>query len=81
MTLMIISSVEVTDGKGQMIYVDSGESTLKLNRETGEARLNGRKLQFTNLIQERKGVVFVPAEILKELRGNEFQFSRNDPRG
>ena len=50
--------LEVTDGKGQMIYVDSGESTLKLNRETGEARLNGRKLQFTNLIQERKGVVF-----------------------
>ncbi len=73
--------LEVDDARGQVIYIDNGESTMRLNRETGEVRMNGRKLPLNNVIQERRGVIFVPAEIFRELRGADFQYSRNVPRG
>ncbi len=72
--------LDVDAARGQIVYIESEKVTVRINRESNECRISGRKFQLAKPIAERRGTLFVPAEIFRELRGNDFKILRNGDR-
>jgi hypothetical protein len=59
--------LEVEDGRYKAIYVSGENGSLRLERDSREARINGRALTLERAVVEKEGVLYVPLDALAKL--------------
>jgi|GEM_PF-1195500 len=59
--------LSVERGHDTVIYVEGPDSSARLELNSPEARLNGRKVQLPGIVIDRDGVLYVPVEVLASM--------------
>ena len=59
--------LRVDTGRYQTVYVEGREGTLRLERNSNEARVNGRTVRMARPMAERNRILFVPIEVLADV--------------
>jgi len=66
---------------GKAIYVEGeDESTLRIQIDAREARLNGRTVTMDRAVVERDGIVYVPVELLARMKNETLRVNGNTVR-
>jgi hypothetical protein len=60
--------VEVEKGSGGRIYLETDDNMLRLERDSRDYRLNGKRGQIGQAPVEKQGVVYVPLEVFAPLK-------------
>jgi hypothetical protein len=60
--------LEVEEGRNRVIFVESRDSSLRLEQGSNEYRLDGRRGTMARPVTERNRVLYVPIEVLAEVR-------------
>lgn len=58
--------------KENIVYVENADSSLYMELDSSEARLNGRKVTLASPLQDRNGVLYVPVDILAAMKKGTF---------
>lgn len=58
----------VERGRDNVIYIEGEESSVRLEQDSAEARLNGHKVTLPAPVVDRNGVLYAPIEILASMK-------------
>jgi hypothetical protein len=58
----------VERGKDNVIYIEGEDSSVRLEQDSTDARLNGHKVTLSAPVVDRNGVLYVPVEILASMK-------------
>jgi hypothetical protein len=65
-------SLTVDRGKDTVVYVEGDDSSLRMELDSADARLNGRKVTLASPLQDRGGVLYLPIEVLASMKKGAF---------
>jgi hypothetical protein len=70
-------SLTVDRGKDTVVYVEGDDSSLRMELDSPDARLNGRKVTLASPLQDRNGVLYLPVDVLASMKKGAFLVNGN----